>query len=73
MLEKLAAIQHDIWSHWMQWMFSQGTHNDDGSWTMPQDLVDRWERQMSTDFADLSNREQQSDREVVVEFMKDIF
>lgn len=57
----LAAIQHAIWSHWMRYMFSCGTFNADGSWTMPAGKVERWKRQMETEFADLTEKEQVSD------------
>lgn len=61
--EALADISHDIWSHWMNWMFTVGTFNADGTWTMPAALVERWQRQMSTSYADLTEREKDSDRE----------
>lgn len=61
--EALANIQHDIWSHWMRWMFTVGTFNDDGTWTMPADKLQRWQRQMNTSYGDLSEGEKDSDRE----------
>lgn len=61
MLTALASIQHAIWAHWMKYMFSCGTLNADGTWTMPADKVGRWMRQMTTDFEDLTEREQASD------------
>lgn len=60
--EKLADVQHDIWSHWMKYLFSCCTENEDGSVTIPADKVSRWKRQMTTDYAKLSDREQESDR-----------
>ena len=63
LLESLASIQHDIWSHWMCWMFGQGCQNiADGTWTMPKEKVDRWMRQMRTKYAELSEGEKESDR-----------
>mgnify|MGYP001598570700 FL=1 len=47
----------------MQYMFSKGTFNADGSWTMPAWAVDRWTRQMNTHYADLPDTEKNSDRE----------
>lgn len=70
--ELLADVQHDIWSHWMKYMFSQGsftTHMsfndkpDSITWTMPSDKVERWQRQMETDYFDLTEKERESDRE----------
>ena len=33
--EQLASEQHDIWSHWMNYLFSICETNDDGSVTIP--------------------------------------
>lgn len=63
--ERMAAAQHTIWAHWMGHLFAQGTLNEDGSWTMPKEKVEQWQRQMATDFADLSEDEKQSDRDQV--------
>jgi hypothetical protein len=63
--ELMAAAQHKIWAHWMGHLFDQGSFNEDGSWTMPKDKVERWQRQMSTEYADLSEEEKQGDRDQV--------
>ena len=60
--EKLADVQHDIWSHWMRWQFSCCKVNQDGSLTIPSDKVERWQRQMDTSYSSLSDNEQESDR-----------
>ena len=60
--ERLAWLSHDQWSGWMEYMFSKSTYNDDGSITIPKDLVDRWTRQMNTDYLDLPEKEKDSDR-----------
>lgn len=60
--EQLAAYSHGAWAGWMRYMFSKGTHNDDGTWTMPADCVARWSRQMNTEYADLPENEKPSDR-----------
>jgi len=61
--EKLADVSHDIWSHWMRWMLSVGRWNNDGTWTMPAEKLERWGRQMGTPYANLSDKEKDSDRE----------
>lgn len=61
--EALADVSHEIWSSWMRWMFTVGTFNADGTWTMPAGLDERWTRQLNTPYADLSEREKDSDRE----------
>ncbi len=61
--EKIASEQHAIWSHWMKYMFTQGIYNKDGSWIMPAEKVERWSRQMNTDYVDLTDKERESDRD----------
>ena len=61
--ERIAAVQHAIWAHWMRYMFSRGTFNDDGTWTMPKDKVKRWTDQMRTTYQELSETERESDRD----------
>lgn len=47
----------------MQHLFSVGHYNSNGSWTMPARFVDRWSRQMNTDYDDLPEKEKHSDRQ----------
>jgi len=62
--EKLAEYSHDIaWAGWMIYMFTQGTFNDDGTWTMPAEKAERWTRQMETKYDSLTEKERESDRE----------
>ncbi len=70
MREKLAKLCHSQWSGWMQYLFSKGTFNDDGTWTMPKWAVDRWTRQMYTEYADLSEIEKDSDRAEADKFLE---
>jgi hypothetical protein len=67
-IEQLAQMQHDIWSHWMQYMFTCGVHLPDGSWAMPPQSVVRWQRQAQTTYNDLSESEKESDRDIVRRF-----
>lgn len=60
--EAIAAVQHEIWSHWMEYMFRVCKQNDDGSMTIPADKVSRWTRQAQTHYAYLTELEQESDR-----------
>jgi hypothetical protein len=62
MREKLAALSHRIWAKWMMYLFAQCTMNEDGTATIPKDKVERWQRQMNTDYPDLSEKEKDSDR-----------
>ena len=64
LIEKLADLSHDIWAHWMKYLFSQCRENENsGNFIIPKDLVSRWHRQMTTDYIDLSEKEKESDRE----------
>ncbi len=60
--EILADLCHQQWSGWMKYLFSKGTFNGDGTWTMPCWAVQRWKRQVKTPYANLSDIEQESDR-----------
>lgn len=61
--ERIAYVQHAIWAHWMVYMWDCGTHNEDGTWTMPADKVERWQRQAGLNYSGLTEREKESDRE----------
>ena len=64
MKEELAAVQHEIWSHWMKYLFDQCDEEDtDSGWTIPLDKVWRWSRQMTTPYSELSEQEKENDRE----------
>ena len=58
---KLAAYAHKAWSGWMKYMFARSKFNDDGTITIPADLVERWTRQANTPYEDLPAEEQSSD------------
>jgi hypothetical protein len=65
LLEQLAAIEHERWSHWQRYMHEKAHRNDDGSLTLPAALVSRWERLMRTPYSQLTDEERESDREQV--------
>jgi hypothetical protein len=62
LLELLADLEHDRWSRWQQYLHSQCIKNKDGSLTIPKEKVDRWERQIATDYSELTEDEKESDR-----------
>lgn len=62
MIEKLAHMEHESWANWMTYLFSKSVANPDGSVTIPKGLVDRWQYQARTVYADLTEREKDSDR-----------
>lgn len=63
MIEKLAEVQHEIWAHWMKYLFEVCTLNEDGSVTIPSDRVKRWKRQIDTEYSALPQKEKDSDIE----------
>jgi len=71
--ERLASLCHDQWTDWFVYMFSKGTFNRDGTWTMPVWAVGRWLRQAATSYAELSEDEQDSDRKEADKFIELIF
>jgi hypothetical protein len=68
-LEALASVEHERWSHWQRYLHSRCITNDDGSLTIPANLVARWTRQAMTDFTDLDEDEKESDREQAREYI----
>lgn len=63
--EKLAAIEHERWARWQRYMHSQCRSQKEVGGTalvIPPDRVQHWERQIATPYAELSEREKDSDR-----------
>ena len=68
-LERLAGAEHDRWSHWQRYLHSKGTLQEDGSLVLPAELVQKWNRQLSTPYEKLSEAEKESDREQVRKYL----
>lgn len=60
-VDKLADYEHNRWSRWQKYLFSKCIFNKDGSLIIPKEYVDRWTRQMNTNYDNLSNEEKSSD------------
>jgi hypothetical protein len=60
-IEVIAQVQHEIWSHWMNYLFSVCTKNPDGTLTIPAEMVNRWYEQTGKKYDELSNTEKLSD------------
>lgn len=69
LLEELAAVEHERWSHWQRYLHDQCVPGPDGSLTIPADQVRRWSVQMGTPYSQLSDEEQESDREQVCRYL----
>lgn len=68
LFEKLASIEHERWSDWMKYMFSKQLIGLEGDTVLPKEHCDRWQKQMMTDYEDLSEQEKDSDREQVMRY-----
>ncbi len=68
-VEELARIEHERWSHWQTYMHSMGVRQADGSLLIPPDLVERWDRQSGTQYMNLTEKEKESDREQVRKYL----
>ena len=56
--ERLADIEHQRWSHWQRYMHSKIIPSDkDGISEIGTELIERWSRQINTDYSDLSEQE----------------
>lgn len=67
--DELAAAEHERWAHWQRFVHDQASRQPDGSLRLPAELVERWERQIETPFADLTEKEKESDREQVRRYL----
>ena len=69
-IEILSKVEHERWAHWKKYLHSVCKRNEDGSLTIPKEKVERWERQIKTEYKDLSEKEKDSDREQAYEYLK---
>ena len=74
LLEKWADIEHKRWSRWQEYMHSKlvNVYEDKNILGLPVEDFKHWERQIATDYKDLSEAEKESDREQVYPYIKDI-
>lgn len=71
-MEAFASKEHEKWGHWMRYLFRQSEAQSDGSVVIPKALVERWQQQARTAYADLSESEKESDRKVVQGFFGEL-
>jgi hypothetical protein len=69
LIEQLAAVEHERWSHWQRYLHGKGVRQPDGSLLLPADLVARWAKQIDMKYADLEDQERESDREQVRKYL----
>lgn len=70
LIELLADYEHKRWAKWQCYLFSKSIKNKDGSVTIPKEFVDRWNRQIKTEYCYLSEIEKNSDRNCAKEIIK---
>lgn len=69
LIERLADIEHQRWSHWQRYMHSKCEREPGGSLIIPRELVAQWERQIATAYDDLTEAEKESDRDQVRRYL----
>jgi len=69
MREELAELAHEQWSDWMEFLFSKGTFNANGTWTMPEWAVNKWAIQVGMPYDKLSKEEKDSYRKEADKFL----
>ena len=60
--ERVASLVHDIWVNWMRYFQKRVRWKEGVGWVIPEEMIIRWQRQMRTAYADLSEEEKESDR-----------
>ena len=69
-LERMADEVHQVWCNWMRHMFMQGSlMSDNGPWVMYESAKRRWARQITTPYAQLSESEKESDRNIARRYL----
>lgn len=78
LIEALSDKEHDSWARWQQYLFSKcddwyetDVHGQEiySGKIIPLELVERWQRQIETPYAELSEQEKQSDRDEVAHIL----
>jgi hypothetical protein len=69
LIERLAAVEHERWAHWQQYVHDQSMRAQDGSLVISPELVQRWDDQIATPYSELSETEKESDREQVRRYL----
>ncbi len=61
-IEKAADIEHARWSHWQSWVHQNCIKGTNGSLIITPKNVERWEKQINTQYKNLSEMEKEADR-----------
>ncbi len=60
LIEELAELEHKQWSHWTKYMLDNLTEDNKG----------KWNKQIVTNYKDLTEKEKESDREWAEKVLK---
>jgi hypothetical protein len=69
LIELLADKHHASWAEWMTYLFRVCRKLPNGSIIIPSQLVEHWQGQIDTSYAELTEREKQSDRAEVAHIL----
>jgi hypothetical protein len=72
LIEELAAIEHERWASWQSYVHDQCRQNEDGSLTIPVELVVRWRKLIEIPYAELSELEKDGDRVEVYRYLSTV-
>jgi len=68
LMEKLAHHEHARWSDWQKYLHHLCVEDDGKNLVIVRTMREHWERQIKTDYKDLSEVEKDSDREQVMRY-----
>ena len=68
--ETLADESHEIWAHWMRYMFTKIYYSQGGDWVVPDADIKKWTKQAHTPYSKLSESEKDSDRDQADKLIK---
>ena len=69
LIEQLEEKEHERWAHWQRYMHEQCKQEANGDLTIPARLVSQWQRQIDTPYNELTEKEKDSDREQVMNYI----
>ena len=67
-IEQGAEIEHNRWSRWQSYLFSKSEWTKDG-YLIPKELCFRWQKQIDTPYSELSEKEKESDKKEVENYL----
>lgn len=73
LVEVIADFMHEQWSHWMKYQFSQMKWRSDDLFSMDINQFHHWKRQMEIPYAELSEKEKDSDREWAIKLLEEFW